>query len=211
MTSAFPMSCVTVSCSIQQQAHIFPSPSFGHLCTHRSPSYCLWCSSSDSIPGEFSAFLTASAWSGNVFVSPKLLVPISTLCRSLTRSPLFIHEDLLAFLPECLLSSLDCSWAQGQQSLEINQLSGRSYPQGLTALDSNNEIFEKAKVCSSEIQYSQFISCPPQSSQDPEHYHLVITTSDAALELHIPNEPLLVCDYEVQKSTSPWWLLCHLD
>ena len=33
----------------------------------------------------------------------------------------------------------------------------------------------------------------------------------AAFDLHIHNEPLLVDEYEVQQSSPPRWLLCHLE
>lgn len=64
--------------------------------------------------------------------------------------------------------------------------------------DTNNEIFEEVKVCSPEIQRCDLIFCPPPSSQDPELYHFMVTTAKAALGLHIPNEPLLVYEHEVQ-------------
>ena len=35
----------------------------------------------------------------------------------------------------------------------------------------------------------------------------MVTAAKAAFDLHIPNEPLLVGEYEVQQSTSPRWLL----
>ncbi|KAK4806246.1 hypothetical protein QYF61_013390 [Mycteria americana] len=46
--------------------------------------------------------------------------------------------------------------------------------------------------------------------EDPELHHLMVTAAKAAFDLHIPNEPLLVGEQEVQQSTSPHWLLCHL-
>ncbi|GAB0209337.1 hypothetical protein GRJ2_003399400 [Grus japonensis] len=44
----------------------------------------------------------------------------------------------------------------------------------------------------------------PMPEQDPELYHLMVTAAKAAFDLHIYNELFLVCEYEVQQSTSPW-------
>ena len=39
----------------------------------------------------------------------------------------------------------------------------------------------------------------------------MVTAAKAALELHTPHQPLLVGENEVQHSTSPHWLLYHLE
>lgn len=49
------------------------------------------------------------------------------------------------------------------------------------------------------------------SLRDPELCYLMVATAKAAFDPHIPHELLLVCKHKVQQSTSPYWLLCHLD
>ncbi|PKU42018.1 dual specificity protein phosphatase cdc14b-like [Limosa lapponica baueri] len=45
----------------------------------------------------------------------------------------------------------------------------------------------------------------------PELHHLMVTADEDAFDLHIPTEPLVVDEYEVQQNTSPCWLFCHLE
>ncbi|KAK4827704.1 hypothetical protein QYF61_020982 [Mycteria americana] len=45
---------------------------------------------------------------------------------------------------------------------------------------------------------------------NPELCHLMVTAAKAAFNLRISNEPFLVCESEIQQSTSPHWLLYHL-
>ncbi|KAK4807192.1 hypothetical protein QYF61_024312 [Mycteria americana] len=49
-----------------------------------------------------------------------------------------------------------------------------------------------------------------KSRVDPELHHLMVTAAKAAFDLHIPDEPLLVGEYEVQQTPSPRQLLYHL-
>ncbi|KAK4822002.1 hypothetical protein QYF61_006616 [Mycteria americana] len=70
---------------------------------------------------------------------------------------------------------------------------------------------EEAKVCSPEVQGSELAVRPPQCPKDLELNHFTVTAAKAALELHIPHQPLLVGENKVQHSTSPRWLLCHLE
>ncbi|KAK4824552.1 hypothetical protein QYF61_016156 [Mycteria americana] len=46
---------------------------------------------------------------------------------------------------------------------------------------------------------------------EPELHLLIVTAVKAAFDLHIPNEPLIVGEYEAQQCTSPHWLLYHLE
>jgi len=39
----------------------------------------------------------------------------------------------------------------------------------------------------------------------------MVSSAKTDFGLHIPNETLLVGMYEVPQSTSPHWLLCHLE
>lgn len=38
----------------------------------------------------------------------------------------------------------------------------------------------------------------------------MLIATKVTFDLHIPNEPFIVAEFEVQPSTSPCWLLCHL-
>ena len=52
---------------------------------------------------------------------------------------------------------------------------------------------------------------PPCCPKDLELYHFMVTAAKAALGLHIPHQPLLAGENKVQHSTSPHWLLYHLE
>ncbi|KAF1477619.1 FERM domain-containing protein 3, partial [Megadyptes antipodes antipodes] len=73
------------------------------------------------------------------------------------------------------------------------------------------QIPEEAKVCSPEVQGSELAVCSPRCPKDLELHHFMVTAAQAALELHIPHQPLLVGENKVQHSTSPCWLLYHLE
>ncbi|KAK4829762.1 hypothetical protein QYF61_006486 [Mycteria americana] len=76
---------------------------------------------------------------------------------------------------------------------------------------STKQIPEEAKVCSPEVHGSELAVHPPQCPKDLEHRRLMVTAAKAALELHIPHQPLLVGENKVQHSTSPLWFLYHLE
>ncbi|KAK4832223.1 hypothetical protein QYF61_021070 [Mycteria americana] len=83
--------------------------------------------------------------------------------------------------------------------------------QGFIPWYSTKQIPEETKACSPEVQGSELAVCPPQCPKDLELHHFMVTAAKAALELHIPSEPLLVGENKVQHSTSPRWLLYHLE
>lgn len=74
--------------------------------------------------------------------------------------------------------------------------------QDLIPLDCIKQMPKEAKACSSEVQHCDLDFCPATSPQDPEH-HLMVTAAKATFGLHIPHEPFLGGEYEIQKSTSP--------
>ncbi|KAK4832092.1 hypothetical protein QYF61_020707 [Mycteria americana] len=76
---------------------------------------------------------------------------------------------------------------------------------------STKQIPEEVKVCSPEVQGSELALHPPQCPKDLELHHFMVTAAKAALELHIAHQPLLVGENKVQHSTSPHWLLYHLE
>ncbi|KAK4828307.1 LOW QUALITY PROTEIN: hypothetical protein QYF61_025319 [Mycteria americana] len=76
---------------------------------------------------------------------------------------------------------------------------------------STKQILEEAKVGSPEVQGSELAVCPPRCPKDLELHHFMVTASKAALELHIPHQPLIFGENKVQHSTSPHWLLYHLE
>ncbi|PKU42448.1 hypothetical protein llap_7248 [Limosa lapponica baueri] len=78
-------------------------------------------------------------------------------------------------------------------------------------LYSTKQIPEEAKVCSPEVQGSELSMCLPRYPKDLELHHFVVTAAKAALELHIPHQPLLVGENKVQHNTPPHWLLCHVE
>lgn len=92
--------------------------------------------------------------------------------------------------------------------MNINQLSWAPLPsRALPHGDSCKQILEEAKVYFSEVQFDDLVfSLAP--FQGPELQHLVVTAAKAAFDLHIPSDPLLDAEYEVQQSTS-LWPLCH--
>ncbi|KAK4832847.1 hypothetical protein QYF61_025867 [Mycteria americana] len=57
---------------------------------------------------------------------------------------------------------------------------------------STKQIPEEAKVCSPEVQHSELSVRPYRCPKDPELHHFMVTAAKAALELHIPHQPLLV-------------------
>ena len=75
----------------------------------------------------------------------------------------------------------------------------------------SKETFEYAKVCSPEVQGSELVFHSPLCPQDPELHYLLVTAAKAVFDLHIPIEPLLVGEYELQQSFSSHWLLCRLE
>ncbi|KAK4824261.1 hypothetical protein QYF61_012527 [Mycteria americana] len=83
--------------------------------------------------------------------------------------------------------------------------------QGSILRYSTKQIPEEAKVCSPEVQGSELAVHPPWCPKDLELHCFMVTVAKAALELHIPHQPLLVGQNKVQHSTSPHWLLCHLE
>ncbi|KAK4832975.1 hypothetical protein QYF61_026801 [Mycteria americana] len=84
-------------------------------------------------------------------------------------------------------------------------------PGGFIPWYSTKQIPEEAEVCSPEVQGSELAAHPPRCSKDLERHHFVVPAVKAALELHIPHQPLLVGENKVQHSTSPCCLLCHLE
>ena len=83
--------------------------------------------------------------------------------------------------------------------------------QGFFPWDSSKQIFEEAKVCSPEVQGSELALYPHCCPKDLELHHFMVTAAKAALELRIPHQPFLVGENKVQCSTSPRWLLHHLE
>ncbi|KAK4827407.1 hypothetical protein QYF61_017837 [Mycteria americana] len=79
-------------------------------------------------------------------------------------------------------------------------------PGGLIPWYSTKQIPEETKVCSPEGQGTE-LACP----KGLECHHFMVTKAKAALELHIPYQPLLVSENKVQHSTSSRWLLYHLE
>ncbi|KAK4822575.1 hypothetical protein QYF61_017161 [Mycteria americana] len=113
-----------------------------------------------------------------------------------SRSSLFIHAGLLVFfawLPLC--------WDASLLSLEEHFIPWYS----------TKQIPEEDKVCSPEVQSSELAVRPPWCPKDPELRHFMVTAARAALEFHIPHQPLLAGDNKVQHNTSPHWLLYHLE
>ncbi|KAK4826701.1 hypothetical protein QYF61_010916 [Mycteria americana] len=82
--------------------------------------------------------------------------------------------------------------------------------QGFIPWDST-KIPEEAKVCSPEVQGSELAVFPPRRPKDLKLHHFMVIAAKAALELHIPHQPLLVGENKVQHSTSPRWFLYHLE
>ncbi|PKU43982.1 hypothetical protein llap_5701 [Limosa lapponica baueri] len=68
-----------------------------------------------------------------------------------------------------------------------------------------------AKLCSPEVQGNELALHPSPRPQNSELHHLMVTAAKAAFDLHIPSEPLLFGEYEIQQSTSPHWFLYHLE
>jgi len=81
---------------------------------------------------------------------------------------------------------------------------GPSSLQGFVPWYSTKHIPEEAKVCSPEIQGSE-LALRPRCPKDPELHHFMVTAAKAALELHIPHQPLLVGENKVQHSPSTTW------
>ncbi|KAM9634999.1 uncharacterized protein ACIBXB_015978 [Morphnus guianensis] len=84
-------------------------------------------------------------------------------------------------------------------------------PKGCIPWYSTKQIPEEAKLCSPEVQGSELAVRPPRHPKDLELHHFMVTEAKAALELHIPHQPLLVGENKVQHSPSPRWLLHHLE
>ncbi|GAB0192653.1 hypothetical protein GRJ2_001730600 [Grus japonensis] len=82
---------------------------------------------------------------------------------------------------------------------------------GFVPQHSIKHVHEEAKVCSPEVQGSELAVCPPHCPEDLELHHFMVTAAKAALELHIPYQPLLVGENKVQNGTSPCWVLYHLE
>ncbi|KAK4823607.1 hypothetical protein QYF61_004210 [Mycteria americana] len=76
---------------------------------------------------------------------------------------------------------------------------------------STKQMHEEAKVCSPEVPGSELAVLPPCCPKDLELHHFMVTAAKAALELHIPHQPLLVGENKVQHSASPRLLLYHLE
>lgn len=74
--------------------------------------------------------------------------------------------------------------------------------------DSSKQTFEEARVRSPEAQGCE---PPPPRPQHPEPHRLMVAAAQAAFDPHIPNEPLLVGEDELQQSPPPRRLLCHLE
>ncbi|KAK4824840.1 hypothetical protein QYF61_020213 [Mycteria americana] len=83
--------------------------------------------------------------------------------------------------------------------------------QGFIPWYSTKQIPEEAKVCSPKVQGSELAVHRPQCPKDLELHHFMVPAAKAALELHIPHQPLLVGENKVQHSASPRWLRCHLE
>lgn len=114
----------------------------------------------------------------------------SFLSLRLSGSSLFIHAEIL---PDLLLIGIDCSWAWRRWCLNINQLSWATLSS--RALFYGTVPFKKAKICCPDAQGCKLAFYCPTSFQDPKLHHLTVT---AAFAPHIPSEPLLVGEYEVQ-------------
>jgi len=71
-------------------------------------------------------------------------------------------------------------------------------------------MFEEAKVCSPEVQACELAFGPAPSSQNPELSYLMLPAARTAFYLRIPSKTLLVDENDIQQSTSPHWLLCHM-
>lgn len=54
------------------------------------------------------------------------------------------------------------------------------------------QVPEEAQVYSPEVQGSELAVCPPHWPEDLVLLHLMIAAAQAALELHMPHQPLLV-------------------
>lgn len=63
------------------------------------------------------------------------------------------------------------------------------------------QIPEQAKISSLEVQGSEFAVSPSHCPKDLELHHFMVTAAQAALELHIPHEPLLDGENKDQHST----------
>ncbi|KAK4828649.1 hypothetical protein QYF61_000297 [Mycteria americana] len=83
--------------------------------------------------------------------------------------------------------------------------------QGLIPWDSFKQIFEEDKVCSPEVLGCELAFHAPPCPQEPELHHLMVTAAKAAFDLHIPSEPIVVGEYEIQQSTPSHWLFYHLE
>ncbi|XP_072710958.1 uncharacterized protein [Ciconia boyciana] len=83
--------------------------------------------------------------------------------------------------------------------------------QGFIPWYSTKQIPEEAKVYSPEVQGSELAVHPHRCPKDLELHHFMVTAAKAVPELHIPHQPLLVGENKVQHSTSPCWLLYHLE
>ncbi|PKU43757.1 hypothetical protein llap_5947 [Limosa lapponica baueri] len=63
--------------------------------------------------------------------------------------------------------------------------------QGFIPWYSAKQIPEEAKGCFPEFQVSELAVRPPHCPKDLELYHFMVITAKAALELHLPHQPLL--------------------
>ncbi|KAK4828058.1 hypothetical protein QYF61_023118 [Mycteria americana] len=89
------------------------------------------------------------------------------------------------------LSNFICQFPQDPQ-MHLTRSHGLVHLQGFIPRYSTKQIPEEAKVCSPEVQGSELAVHPPQCPKDLELHHFMVTAAKAALELHIPHQPLLV-------------------
>ncbi|KAJ7399009.1 hypothetical protein BTVI_119316 [Pitangus sulphuratus] len=83
--------------------------------------------------------------------------------------------------------------------------------QGFIPCYSTKQIPEEVKVCSPEVQGTEVAVCTPCCPKDLKLYHSMFTAAQAALDLHIPHQPLLAGENKVQHSIPCHWLLYHLE
>ncbi|KAK4822239.1 hypothetical protein QYF61_011880 [Mycteria americana] len=75
----------------------------------------------------------------------------------------------------------------------------------------DKDVVRDSVKCFAQVKGSELAVHPPWCPTDLELHHFMVTAAKAALELHFPHQPLLVGENKVWHSTSPRWLLYHLE
>lgn len=134
------------------------------------------------------------------------------LSLSLAKSSVFIRAGLLAFLPDFAFVVMELSWAWRRWSLNIQEVSWALLPS--STLAHKTLLRRSLKMWKSVLLNSRTLSLLFSLLPTPRILNSTILCSLnpwLPLTFTTPTSLSLLVSYEVQHSTSPCWVLYHLE